>query len=59
LTLQRSKKVVLEPDFSPLDWVALAANPKNQLRGTNIPLGLLHVTPSMLKENHGRKGRDA
>jgi cytochrome b involved in lipid metabolism len=60
LTLKKNnKRVILEPGFSPLDWAALAANPKNQLRGENLPQGLLRVTPSMLKEQHGRKGRDA
>ncbi|KXG45426.1 Cytochrome b5 [Penicillium griseofulvum] len=54
-----SGKVVLEPGFSPLDWAARAANPKNNLRGEGLPPGLLRVTPSMLKEQHGRKGRDA
>ncbi|CAI7582445.1 unnamed protein product [Penicillium glandicola] len=54
-----SRKVILEPGFSPLDWAALAANPKNNLRGEGLPPGLLRVTPSMLKEHHGRKGRDA
>ncbi|KAJ5406577.1 hypothetical protein N7465_007861 [Penicillium sp. CMV-2018d] len=54
-----SRKVVLQPGFSPLDWAALAANPKNNLRGEGLPPGLLRVTPSMLKEYHGRKGRDA
>ncbi|CAG8908501.1 unnamed protein product [Penicillium egyptiacum] len=54
-----SRKVILEPGFSPLDWAALAANPKNNLRGEGLPPGLLRVTPSMLKEQHGRKGRDA
>ncbi|KAJ5208515.1 hypothetical protein N7449_002894 [Penicillium cf. viridicatum] len=32
---------------------------KNNLRGEGLPPGLLRVTPSMLKEYHGRKGRDA
>ncbi|KAJ5773473.1 hypothetical protein N7457_008369 [Penicillium paradoxum] len=54
-----SRQVVLEPGFSPLDWAARAANPKNQLRGEGLPPGLLRVTPSMLKQQHGRKGRDA
>lgn len=54
-----SRKVILEPGFSPLDWAALAANPKNKLRGEGLPSGLLRVTPSILKEQHGRKGRDA
>ncbi|OQD77989.1 hypothetical protein PENDEC_c002G00372 [Penicillium decumbens] len=54
-----SRKVVLAPGYSPLDWAALAANPKNQLRGTGLPPGLVRVTPSMLKTQNGRKGRDA
>lgn len=54
-----SRKVILQPGFSPLDWAALAANPKNNLRGEGLPPGLLRVTPSMLKEYNGRKGRDA
>ncbi|KAJ5184975.1 Cytochrome b5 [Penicillium cf. griseofulvum] len=54
-----SGKVILEPGFSPLDWAARAANPKNNLRGEGLPPGLLRITPSMLKEQHGRKGRDA
>ena len=54
-----SRKVVLEPGYSPLDWAALAANPKNQLRGANMPPGYLRVTPSMLKVQNGRKNRDA
>jgi len=54
-----SRKVVLEPGYSPLDWAALAANPKNQLRGASMPPGYLRVTPSMLKVQNGRKNRDA
>ncbi|CAG8053392.1 unnamed protein product [Penicillium salamii] len=54
-----SKRVILEPGFSPLDWAARAANPNNQLRGKDLPPGLLRVTPSMLRQQHGRKGRDA
>ncbi|KAJ5094583.1 hypothetical protein N7456_010444 [Penicillium angulare] len=54
-----SKRVILEPGYSPLDWAALAGNPKNQLRGVGLPPGLLRVTPSMLKTQNGRKGRDA
>ncbi|KAJ5468171.1 hypothetical protein N7475_005923 [Penicillium sp. IBT 31633x] len=59
LNKSSSRKVILEPGFSPLDWAALAAKPKNKLRGEGLPPGLLRVTPSMLKEQHGRKGRDA
>jgi cytochrome b involved in lipid metabolism len=59
LLKKSSKKVVLEPGFSPLDWAALAAKPNNQLRGKDVPPGYLRVTPSMLKMQNGRKGRDA
>ncbi|KAJ5920881.1 hypothetical protein N7466_009207 [Penicillium verhagenii] len=54
-----SKKVILDPGFSPLDWAALAAKPNNQLRGKDVPPGYLRITPSMLKMQNGRKGRDA
>ncbi|KAJ6092715.1 hypothetical protein N7486_008004 [Penicillium sp. IBT 16267x] len=54
-----SKKVILEPGYSPLDWAALAAKPNNQLRGKDVPPGYLRVTPSMLQMQNGRKGRDA
>ncbi|KAE8378904.1 hypothetical protein BDV26DRAFT_178331 [Aspergillus bertholletiae] len=54
-----SKRAVLEPGYSPLDWAALTSNPKNNLRGVNLPPMLVKVTPSMLKAQNGRKGRDA
>lgn len=54
-----SKRAVLEPGFSPLDWAALTSNPKANLRGENLPAQLIRVTPSMLKIQNGRKGRDA
>lgn len=60
VTLKKpTKRVVLEPGFSPLDWAALTSNPNNKLRGKDLPPSLLRVTPSMLKQQHGRKGRDA
>ncbi|KAJ5751759.1 hypothetical protein N7520_008676 [Penicillium odoratum] len=62
LSLKKSsstKRVILEPGYSPLDWAALAAKPNNQLRGKDVPPGYLRVTPSMLKMQNGRKGRDA
>lgn len=62
LTNQRSassRRVILEPGYSPLDWAARTSNPNNQLRGAGLPPGLLRVTPSMLKTQNGRKGRDA
>lgn len=54
-----SRKVVLEPGYSPLDWAVLTSKPNNQLRGAGLPPGLLRVTPSMLKTQNGRKGRDS
>ncbi|PWY94998.1 hypothetical protein BO94DRAFT_215843 [Aspergillus sclerotioniger CBS 115572] len=54
-----SKRAVLEPGYSPLDWAALTSNPNNKLRGENLPPTLIRVTPSMLKTQNGRKGADA
>ncbi|KAE8154842.1 hypothetical protein BDV25DRAFT_135485 [Aspergillus avenaceus] len=54
-----SKRAVLEPGFSPLDWAALTSNPNNKLRGAHLPPTLIKVTPSLLKTQNGRKGRDA
>ncbi|KAM5476555.1 putative cytochrome-b5 reductase [Microsporum canis] len=54
-----SRPVILEPGHSPLDWAALTSNPRNNLRGANLPPTLIRVTPSMLKQYNGRKGRDA
>lgn len=54
-----SRKVVLEPGHSPLDWAALTSNPNNNLRGANLPPHYIRVTPSMLKAHNGRKGMDA
>ncbi|OJI86837.1 hypothetical protein ASPTUDRAFT_495358 [Aspergillus tubingensis CBS 134.48] len=54
-----SKRAVLEPGYSPLDWAALTSNPNNKLRGENLPPTLIRVTPSMLKAQNGRKGMDA
>ncbi|KAK2803547.1 hypothetical protein FQN50_006982 [Emmonsiellopsis sp. PD_5] len=54
-----SRQVTLEPGHSPLDWAALTSNPNHKLRGENMPANLIRVTPSMLKAQNGRKGRDA
>ncbi|KAK2749876.1 hypothetical protein FQN57_005292 [Myotisia sp. PD_48] len=54
-----SRQVILEPGHSPLDWAALTADPRNNLRGANLPPGLIRVPPSMLKSFNGRKGRDS
>ncbi|KAF8471711.1 cytochrome b5-like heme/steroid binding domain-containing protein, partial [Kalaharituber pfeilii] len=50
-----SRKVILEPGHSPLDWARLCrtASPE-QLRGPGLSPGLLRVTPSMLAK-HGRQ----
>ncbi|KXJ91296.1 cytochrome b5-like heme/steroid binding domain-containing protein [Microdochium bolleyi] len=54
-----SRKVILEPGRSPLDWARIANHPTSDLR--NLPPGTpyLRVTPSMLKKQTGRKGKDA
>ena len=54
-----SKRAILEPGYSPLDWAALKSNPNNNLRGAGLPATLIKVTPSMLRAQNGRKGRDA
>jgi cytochrome b involved in lipid metabolism len=54
-----SKQAILAPGYSPLDWAALTSNPKNNLRGEDLPDHLIKVTPSMLKNHSGRKGQDA
>ncbi|OCT46716.1 heme/steroid binding protein [Cladophialophora carrionii] len=57
---QVSRKVILEPGHSPLDWAALTNNPNNHLRGKDAPgENLLRITPAQLKMQNGRKGRDA
>ncbi|KAF2681334.1 hypothetical protein K458DRAFT_420837 [Lentithecium fluviatile CBS 122367] len=48
-------KVLLSPGHSPLDWANLQRSGKN-LSGVS---SLIRVTPSMLKENNGRKGKPA
>ncbi|KAF1974314.1 hypothetical protein BU23DRAFT_114292 [Bimuria novae-zelandiae CBS 107.79] len=48
-------KVLLSPGHSPLDWANLQRSSKNL---SGVP-SLLRVTPSMLKEHNGRKGKPA
>ena len=56
---QVSRKVILEPGHSPLDWAALINNPKSHLRGKDAPgESMLRITPSQLKKQNGRKGKD-
>ena len=56
-----SKKVLLSPGHSPLDWAHLTAHPPTPtfLRGANVPPQLIRVTPSLLRHHNGRKGKDA
>jgi len=56
---QVSRKVILEPGHSPLDWAALTTDPNARLRGKDAPDNLIRVTPEQLKRQNGRKGRDA
>jgi len=49
------QKVLLKPGHSPLDWAHLQKSHSN-LSGVDR---LVRVTPSMLKEKNGRKGRPA
>ncbi|TKX21012.1 putative heme binding protein [Elsinoe australis] len=53
-TAGKRNKVSLKPGHSPLDWATLTR--KGNLSG--VP-SMQRVTPSMLKYNHGRKGRPA
>jgi cytochrome b involved in lipid metabolism len=48
-------KVLLSPGHSPLDWAHLQKSGKN-LSGVDT---LMRVTPTMLKEKNGRKGKPA
>ncbi|KAI0160537.1 hypothetical protein GGR57DRAFT_386012 [Xylariaceae sp. FL1272] len=54
-----SRKVTLEPGHSPLDWARLANHPASDLRNLGPNASYLRVTPSMLKAQTGRKGKDA
>ncbi|KAL9579953.1 MAG: hypothetical protein Q9212_004790 [Teloschistes hypoglaucus] len=56
-----SKKVILEPGHSPLDWANLTHNPPSTtyLRGDDVPPSLIRVPPSLLRYHNGRKGKNA
>ncbi|OTB00713.1 hypothetical protein M426DRAFT_324073 [Hypoxylon sp. CI-4A] len=54
-----SRKVTLEPGRSPLDWARLANSPASDLRNLGPGAPYLRVTPSVLKRQTGRKGKDA
>ncbi|KAF4340886.1 cytochrome b5 reductase 4 [Fusarium beomiforme] len=53
-----SRKVLLTPGHSPLDWARISG-PNADLRGVEPQTPYLRVTPSMLKRMTGRKGKDA
>ncbi|KAG6006506.1 hypothetical protein E4U43_000435 [Claviceps pusilla] len=54
-----NRKVTLEPGHSPLDWARISG-PNADLRGIDpTSTSYLRVTPSMLKSQTGRKGKDA
>ncbi|KAL6716662.1 hypothetical protein ACLMJK_006230 [Lecanora helva] len=56
-----SRKVILEPGYSPLDWANLTRNPPTPkyLRGDDVPPNLIRVPPSAVRYHNGRKGRNA
>ncbi|KAK4241161.1 hypothetical protein C8A03DRAFT_30642 [Achaetomium macrosporum] len=54
-----SRAVSLSPGHSPLDWARLSGHPTADLRGLPPGTPYLRVTPSMLKRQTGRKGKDA
>jgi cytochrome b involved in lipid metabolism len=51
-----SRKVVLSPGHSPLDWALLQSAPGSNLSGV---LAHERVTPSMLRAHNGRRGMPA
>ncbi|KAI0452313.1 hypothetical protein F5B21DRAFT_506333 [Xylaria acuta] len=54
-----SRKVTLEPGHSPLDWARLANHPTADLRNLGSGVSYIRVTPSMLRRQTGRRGKDA
>lgn len=54
-----TRKVLLEPGHSPLDWAHLISNPPSPtfLRGADVPPSLIRVPPSLLKYHNGRKDK--
>ncbi|PHH72217.1 hypothetical protein CDD80_4673 [Ophiocordyceps camponoti-rufipedis] len=53
-----SRKVLLEPGHSPLDWARLSG-PGADLRGLPSGTPLLRVSSSELRAHTGRRGKDA
>lgn len=54
-----SKKVLLTPGHSPLDWAHLSSRTDVNLRGLPLSTPYLRVPPSLLRNHTGRKGKDA
>jgi cytochrome b involved in lipid metabolism len=54
-----SRKVILAPGHSPLDWARLSTSRDADLRGLPPGTPYLRVTPSMLQARTGRKGKEA
>ncbi|PKS09910.1 hypothetical protein jhhlp_004533 [Lomentospora prolificans] len=53
-----SRKVLLAPGHSPLDWASISG-PNADLRNLPPETPYLRVSPAMLKRQTGRKGKDA
>lgn len=54
-----SRKVLLSPGHSPLDWARVSSDPTKALNGLDPGSPFIRVTPSMLKRQTGRRGKDA
>ena len=58
-TNNTSRQVTLSPGHSPLDWARLSGHAQADLRGLPPGTPYLRVTPSMLRRQTGRRGKDA
>ncbi|POS87772.1 hypothetical protein EPUL_000379 [Erysiphe pulchra] len=56
--IKSTKKIMLKPGHSPLDWARLSTSSVN-LSGLPLGASYLKVPPSLLKQHTGRKGKDA
>ena len=54
-----SRKVLLTPGHSPLDWARLSSSSSTNLSGLPPNTPYLKVPPSLLRKHTGRKGKDA
>ncbi|KAK5460913.1 hypothetical protein LTS15_002976 [Exophiala xenobiotica] len=50
---------IMPPGKQVSHWAALTSSPNSRLRGKDAPYNLTRVTPTQLKQQNGRKGRDA